>query len=133
MTRTQRRTRIKSGLVAAVALIFLIALLLLSLSWSGGTKQAVASTGYGERSSANTVTIEEGTAAAFVKKTNQSSYKPSGKITSALQLCYVFFCQSATGGTYTLGKNFKIEDSTWADSEPKIKAETISATAVPHC
>lgn len=120
MTQKQRRTKLKAGLILALAAVFLIALL--AFSFSPGTDDvASAATTFGERSSYTT--IGAGAANGFTGYTSEQmeGLKPTdGIVTSADHLLYVFFSPNATG-TYTLGANFHILDYTWALNAPTLR------------
>ena len=113
MTQKQRRTKLKAGLILALAAVFLIALL--AFSFSPGTDDvALAATEFGTRSSYEQV--GPGAASGFVglDSTSMEAFKPSdGIVTTSNHLLYVFFSPNATG-SYTLGNNFRIADYTWA-------------------
>ena len=113
MTQKQRRTKLKAGLILALAAVFLIALL--AFSFSPGTDDvALAATEFGKRSSYEQV--GPGAASGFVglDSTSMEAFKPSdGIVTTSNHLLYVFFSPNATG-SYTLGNNFRIADYTWA-------------------
>ena len=121
MTKTQRRTKWKAGLVIAMAALFLVAMLAVSLSF-GQTPTANAATGYGQKLDAEYVKVGNGVASGFkaYSAANQASFRPQdGIVRTADELCYVFFC--ATSGTYTLGANFKILDNSWTNAAGVLK------------
>lgn len=118
MTRTQRRTKIKSGFAMAVGLIFLIALLICSLALGAvGTAKAddYESLNYSE------TTITNGVVEDYLAKTDsaKNACTPAdGVVRTKEQFCYVFL--SPVGGTYTLGADFKITATNWASNAPTI-------------
>ena len=116
MTKTQRRTKWKAGLVIAMAALFLVALLAVSLSF-GQAPLADAATEFGQKPDSEYVKVSSGAASGFkgYSATDKAACSPTnGRITTVDELCYVFFY--ATSGTYTLGANFKILDNSWTNA-----------------
>ena len=122
MTMTQRRTKWKAGLIIAVAVIFLVTLLAVSLSLARGQAANAEATEFGTREYGDPV--GPGAASGFVNLSASAmeAFKPGsdGLITNNNHLLYVFFCPNATG-EYTLAKNFMIADHTWATRAPTLR------------
>ena len=101
MTRTQRRTRIKSGLLMATAVICLITLFVLSLAIGSGGRTTTEAENY-ERLTYQTVT--DGYLSDFVNANDQTrlSYRPTdGVIRTPQQFCAVFLGGDPVDGEET--------------------------------
>ena len=97
----------------AIAVIFLIAMLMVSFAMAGA-RVASADTEFGKGTYGDS--IGPGAASGFLALSAEAKEhcKPEdGKIRNNNNLLYVFFTPGATG-TYTLEKDFLIIDSTWA-------------------
>ena len=125
---TQRRTKWKAGLVIAIAVIFLVTMFAISLACAGGSNTANAATEFGSKGLENYKKVNNGDAAAFkgYNATVQNAYAPQkdengvGIVNEPMELCYVFFCSSASG-TYKLANDFLILDSGWSNAAPENK------------
>ena len=117
MTRTQRRTKIKSGFILAAAVIFLIALFAISFAFArGGTATAE------DYESLTYVTINTGHVTTYMGYTDleKASCAPlDGVVDTEYEFCYVFL--SPVGGNYTLGANYKITATNWTSNLPALE------------
>ena len=121
MTQKQRRTKLKAGLILALAAVFLITLFAISLSLAPDQPTAFADEiTFGERDSYELVGSGSANGFASLSASAQEAYKPTTNVvTSGQQLLYVFFSPNATG-SYTLGANIRIDDYTWALNKPTL-------------
>ena len=106
----------------AMAALFLVVLLAVSLSFGQTTQTASATVEYGQKPDSEYVKVRNGAASGFKQysATEQAACIPQGNIVrTADELCYVFFY--ATSGTYTLGANFKIIDNSWTNAAGVLK------------
>ena len=120
MTRTQRRTRIKSGIILATALVLLIALFAISFAFTGGGGAIAEEIDY-ESLNYDDTTIRTGDVEDFLAKTEteRNKCRPSdGIVDTKNEFCFVFL--ALVDGNYTLGKDFKITATNWSASAPTL-------------
>ncbi len=120
MTRTQRRTRIKSGIILATALVLLIALFAISFAFTGGGGAIAEEIDY-ESLNYDDTTIRTGDVEDFLAKTETERNKcrpTDGIVDTKNEFCFVFL--ALVDGNYTLGKDFKITATNWSASSPTL-------------